>query len=213
MVFSVTPGLLSRATSICRCTIYITPWPSKSLIHSTLKTFTSTLFEPHSLLTKICNLATPGTLRPPAPPPSRHNLLCPLTPAESVFKLIMTPTLSCSPSSQPVRALTLQLPGTTTQKNTVRQIHPTFPQLDSPDPPNLYPTLLKPPGSPGLHTYKQNNDFFEKTLFGHCILQVIPHFSFLLLTKINEYMSFCSPLRPHTPLLPLTTILKLFTHK
>ena len=36
--------------------------------------------------------------------------------------------------------------------------------------------------------------FSKKTLCEHCILQVIPHFSFLLLTKINEYISFCTPL-------------------
>ena len=52
------------------------PWPSKSLNHSSLKMFTSTLFEPHSLLTKICNSTSPRTLRPILSHTSGDNLLC-----------------------------------------------------------------------------------------------------------------------------------------
>ena len=42
--------------------------------------FTSTLFEPHSLLTKVCNSTSPGTLRPILSHTSGHNLLCSLHP-------------------------------------------------------------------------------------------------------------------------------------
>lgn len=160
------------------------PWPSKSLIHSSLKMFTSTLFEPHSLLTKICNSTSPRTLRPILSHTSGDNLLCSPYPEShqiclefyheshsqllSIFPVCEGPPACFSPPL-PARSPNPPAPREHNSKrhhkaNEDKSMF-SFLQLSSqcfqslcfllaacPNPPSLYPTLLKPLDSPHIHS-------------------------------------------------------------